>query len=314
MSDENNDSVMTDAQRELRNSMLRAAAAVNNAKQQPAPQQPQTPHMPTPNNLQAPQQAALEFDLAVESPLLPSQGLVYDKEPLRDLKNVDIKAITPTEENILMNPVLIKKGTVISELIRSCVLDKRIDVGDMLSGDRNAMMVAIRAVGYGSDYTPEVTCPSCEAKQDFQIDLSKLNLKMLDLEKLNQVYPFANEFSLFLPMCKKTITFKFLTGREEERLLADLEMRKKKGFGSDSLVTHRLMAMIVSVEGIRDRNVLNKFVMNMPGRDSVLLRKHYDENEPGIDMRQEFVCKACGHSEVLAVPLGPTFLWPNASR
>ena len=305
---------MTEEQRELKNSMLRAAAAAANAQSGAVQPSPSVPMMPTPNNLNAPQQqAALEFDLPVESPRIPSQGLLYPEgSPLHGVSTVDIKAITPTEENILMNPVLIKRGTVISELIRSCLMDKRIDVGDMVSGDRNALMVAIRAVGYGREYTPEVTCPGCESKQDFEVDLVSLSLKELDLSKLDQVAPFKNEFRLSLPASKKTVTFKFLTGREEEKLLSDIDARKKKGLGSDNLITQRLLMMITSVEGITDRSIIAKFVANMPGRDSVLLRKHYDENEPAIDMSQEFVCKSCGHTEVLTVPLGPTFLWPNA--
>lgn len=309
---------MSDEQRELRNSMLRAAAAAQGAAQQgPQAQQQQqanVPMMPTPSNITAPQQqAALEFDLPVESPRIPSKGLIYPPgNPLHDQQTVDIKAITPTEENILMNPVLIKRGTVISELIRSCILDKKIDVGEMVAGDRNALMVAIRAVGYGREYTPEVTCPSCESKQEFPVDLAALQLKELDIEKLDQVEQYKNEFRLGLPASRKTITFKFLTGKEEEKLLADIDARKKKGLGSDNLITQRLLMMITSVEGITDRTIIAKFVANMPGRDSVLLRKHYEDTEPAIDMSHEFSCKSCGHTEVLTVPLGPTFLWPNA--
>ena len=307
-------SEMTEEQRELKNSMMRAAAAAAGAQQAGANQAPSVPMMPSPGNITAPQQqAALEFDLPVESPRIPSRGLLYPEgTPLHNALTVDIKAITPTEENILMNPVLIKRGTVISELIRSCIMDKRIDVGEMVSGDRNALMVAIRAVGYGREYTPEVTCPGCESKQDFEVDLGSLNLKEMDLTKLDQVSPYRNEFRLALPASKKLITFKFLTGREEERLLSDIDARKKKGLGSDNLITQRLLTMITSIEGITDRTIIAKFVANMPGRDSVLLRKHYDDNEPAIDMSTEFVCKSCAHTEVLTVPLGPTFLWPNA--
>lgn len=307
-------SEMTEEQRELKNSMLRAQAAMQHAQQNPNPTH-SVPVMPSPATINAPQQAALEFELAVESPRIPSKGLIYPKDnPLHNAETVDIKSITPTEENILMNPVAIKRGTVIGDLLRSCIFDKRIDVGEMVAGDRHALMVAIRAVGYGREYTPEIQCPACESKQDFPVDLISLKLKELDLEKVNQVAPFKNEFHLFLPASKKNITFKFLTGKEEEKLLSDIETRKKKGIGSDNLITQRLLAMITSIEGITDRTIIAKFVANMPGRDSVVLRKHYEENEPAIDMSQEFTCPACAHQEVLTIPMGTTFLWPTAGR
>jgi hypothetical protein len=302
---------MTDEQRELRNAMLRAQAAQVNA--QKAKENPNfVPQMPTLNNINMPQQQSLEFDLAMESAPIPSLGLVYpEQSALHNAQTVDIKAITPTEENILMNPAILKRGTVISELIKSCITEKTIDPGEMLSGDRNALVVAIRSLGYGQIYTTQAQCPECEKKQEIDVNLNKLKLQNLDLDKLQQTSPFKNEFHLYLPESKKNITFKFLTGREEERLVSEAEARKKKGLQDDQVITQRLKTIITSVENITDRNIINKFVMVMPGKDSALLRKFYDQNEPKIDMTTEFECSNCGHQEVITIPLGPTFLWVN---
>ena len=266
-----------------------------------------------PNVMQtnSPTAGLLDFDLPVESPVIPSQGLLYEKEPLRNARTLDIKGITTHEENILVNQALIKKGTMISHLISSCLLDKRIDVSDLLSGDKNALLVAIRAVGYGVDYSPEITCPVCEKKQPFSVNLAQLPLKLLNLDNLNQVQEFKNEFIVQLPASKKTVTFKFLTSGEEEAMLAELEVKKKKGI-AEQPITQRMFAMIQSIEGRTERPLIMKFVSNMLGMDSAFLRKYYDDNEPGIDMSSEFVCSGCGHTEVLTVPLAPTFLWPNS--
>ena len=82
--------------------------------------------------------------------------------PWHACETVDIKAMTAREEDILTSRAFIKKGTVITELIRSCLVDKRIDPNSLLSGDRNALMVAIRVTGYGVEYSTEVTCPVCD--------------------------------------------------------------------------------------------------------------------------------------------------------
>jgi len=253
----------------------------------------------------------LGFDLPVASVPLPSKGLVYSG-PLQNADAIDIRAMTAREEDILMNRAFARRGTIITELIRSCIVDKAVDVNSLISGDRHALMVAVRVTGYGSQYSAKITCPSCESQQDFEIDLQSLDIKELDLERLHQVAPYQNAFEFELPVTKKKVVFKFLTGKEEEQMVQDAEARRKKGIVQENLVTTKLMACVVSVDGNTDRSFVNKVCQFMPARDSLALRKAIDESEPGIDMTSNFGCKSCGHQEVMSVPLGPTFFWPDS--
>lgn len=254
----------------------------------------------------------LGFELPVAVVPLPSRGLVYPDQPLQGSETLDIKAMTAKEEDILMNRTLARKGTIIKELIKSCLMDKTIDVGSLISGDQHALMVAIRISGYGSAYTSKVTCPSCELQQDHTVDLENLPVKELDLDKVKQVAPFQNAFEFTLPVTKKVVVFKFLTGAEEERILQDMEARKKKGFTQESPVTTKLLNSILSIDGSSDRSFVNKFCQHMPAMDSSALRRVMDEAEPGLDMTADFCCGGCGHQEVMSVTLGPSFFWPNA--
>lgn len=298
-------SMTEEKSRELKNSIFAAKAAAEG-----------TPFagMPT-NNVQSATQTAKRdfgFELPVATVPLPSGGKVYPDGPLHMAESIDIKAMTAREEDILMNRTLVKKGTVITELIKSCVMDKSIDVNSMISGDRNALMVAVRITGYGADYSPKITCPACETQQDWSLNLEELPIRELDLEKLHQVAPGQNAFELALPVSKKIVVFKFLTGKEEERILQDLEAKKKKGIIQDNLVTTKLMNSIISIDGSTERGFINQFCQYMPARDSLVLRKVMDESQPGIDMTADFTCNSCGHTEVIAVPLGASFFWPNA--
>lgn len=256
---------------------------------------------------------AARRDLGIEIPSalvpLPSKGMVYPtSSPLYGKEEVEIKGMTTEEEDILMSRALIKKGTVITELIRSCLMDPNIQVNDLLSGDRNALMVAVRITGYGPEYTPQVKCPSCELQQEYSINLSDLEIKPLEIAPS---VPGENRFSFTLPVTKKVIEFRFLTGREEEEILAMMENKKKKGLVNDNVVTTRLFFSIISVNGQVDRSMISKFISFMPARDSHALRGYIDKHEPGIDMRHPFECKSCGHSEVVAVPMGASFFWPS---
>jgi hypothetical protein len=250
------------------------------------------------------------FEVPVESAPLPSNGLVYPQESaLHMCQTVDIRSMTAREEDILTSRALIKKGTVITELIKSCLIDKRIQVPDMLAGDRNAIMVALRITGYGAEYTVEADCPKCSARSKQEFNLGEMPIKRLQIEPVSKG---QNLFEFKLPVTKKTVHFKFLTGRDEEEISTIQERTKKQGAQADNIVTNRLQFAIVSVEGKTDRSSINGFIRNMPARDSMSLRKFIDANEPGIDMKGNFDCPSCNDVNEVRVPLGASFFWPDA--
>lgn len=250
------------------------------------------------------------FDIPVEAVPLPSSGIVYPSDsPLFGCETVEIRAMTAREEDILTSRVLIKKGTVISELLRSCLINKNIDPDALISGDRNAIMTAIRVTGYGSDYTVDVDCPACGEKSKQNFKLTDLPIKRLEI---NPVEEGKNLFEFRLPVSGKTVAFKFLTGKDEQEITVLSERKKKQGQQSDNLVTQKLMFSVVSVEGITDKVKVQSFVRNMPARDSLALRKFMDANEPGIDMKSWMDCPSCDESSEVRLPLGVSFFWPES--
>ena len=250
------------------------------------------------------------FEIPVESVPLPTHGLVYPSDsPLHGLETVEIRSMTAREEDILTSRALIKKGTVITNLLQSCVVDKRVDVQRMLSGDRNAIMIALRITGYGAEYTAEVDCPSCGDRSKHEFDLSALPIKDLQIQP---VEVGMNLFEFQLPVTKKNVRFKFLTGADEEEIMTIQERKKKSGAQADSLVTTRLQFSIVAVDGKTDKSLIASFIRSMPARDSMTLRQFIDKNEPGIDMKQFIDCSACGESSEVRMPLGASFFWPEA--
>ena len=252
------------------------------------------------------------LDIPQEVVPLPSMGKVYAAEsPLYGLESVEIKAMTAKEEDILTSRALLKKGTVITELIRSCIIDRSVDPLQLLSGDRNALMVAIRITGYGPEYNVELECAECGVKSPHAFDLGALPIKRLEIEP---VQPASNLFEYELPYSKKRVRFKFMTGRDEEEIMVMNEKQKKMALGSESNVTTNLLYSISSIDGVSDRAKIAAFVKNMPARDSLSLREYIRDNEPGIVMRQDTTCDACGHTEEVSMPLGVTFLWPQARR
>jgi len=252
----------------------------------------------------------LGFEIPVDAVPLPSAGKVYPEgHPLYQAAHIEYRAMTAREEDILMSQALIKKGTVITELIKSCLTNKTINVSSLLSGDRNALMVGIRISGYGRDYEPTFVCPECSHKNEMKIDLADLAIKSLEVDP---AVPGQNIFAFYLPASKKKVEFKFLTGEEEEKIMKELESRKKRGQTNSNLITSRLMAQIISVEGNSEQGVISKFISYMPAKDSLSLRSYIDKNEPGVNMEVEFQCTNCDYFDMIQLPMGPSFFWPRA--
>jgi hypothetical protein len=250
------------------------------------------------------------WDIPVESVPLPSRGVIYSPDSLLYNKEVlKIKAMTAQEEDILLSQALIKEGTVLVHLINSCLINKDIDVREMIAGDRNALMISIRITGYGSHYPVTLNCDNCDKTNDIDVDLSSLGIKRLSIEPIEQG---KNEFSFTLPVTKKNIIFKYLNANDEKNRQAKVDFIEKHSGGMRSNnVTSFLEESIVSIDGIKDKNKITHFVKNMPALDSRKLRDFVNNNSPGIDMNKEYNCKFCGHHNKFSLPINSNFFWPR---
>lgn len=244
---------------------------------------------------------------------LPSGGKVYPVESsLHGRETIDIREMTTKQEDILTSQALAKQGTMVSTLIRSCMMDKSINPADLIVGDRYAILLAIRITGYGQHYSDTVECTECGTPTTRQFDMAKFPLKRLEIEP---VRPGENLFSFTLPRSKKVVEFKFLTGHDEEDMHVTEIRQKKLGLpAGNENVTSSLIRSVVSVNGVTDGNKLSNFVRNMNAGDSLALRQFMGTAQPGMQFVQEQTCGACGHIEEVDMPLGLGFLWPHAKR
>ena len=121
-----------------------------------------------------------DYKFPTEMVDLPSKGYFYaDGHPLSSGK-VEVKYMTAKEEDILTSQNLIQQGSVIDKLLESLIVDKSIKLDDMLIGDKNAIMVAARILGYGKDY--EFTYDGVEQT----VDLSILEPEKMDFSKFTK--------------------------------------------------------------------------------------------------------------------------------
>ena len=143
------------------------------------------------------QQALQEqkYQFPTEEVSLPSKGLLYPEgSPLRSGK-IRMKYMTAREEDILTNQNLIKNGTVIDKLLQSLIVDP-VKVEDLLIGDKNAILVAARILGYGQDYAFKYPHPLTGEEEEISIDLTEAEDKFIDESKMING---QNEFEFQLP-------------------------------------------------------------------------------------------------------------------
>jgi len=239
-----------------------------------------------------------KFKMPTETVELPSKGLLYPEDSELAKGVVEIKYMTAKEEDILTNQSYIRNGTVLDKLLKSVIVSK-INYDDLLIGDKNAIMIAARILGYGADYSFEYNGESQS------VDLSLIENKPLKEELFSKN---VNEFSFTLPRSKNNITFKLLTHKDEQDINRELEGLKKINKDSSPELSTRLKFMITSVEGMRDKKDIREFVDTaLLAQDSRALREYIREIQPDVDL----TFFPDGNSSRISIPIGVNFFWPD---
>ena len=234
---------------------------------------------------------------------LPSQGRLYPQgSPLRSGK-IELRYMTAADEDILTNQTYIEKGVVVDKLLQALIVDKSIDYGQILLGDKNAILIAARVLGYGKMYEFEY------GGEKQEVDLSILEPKELTPEYLAAT---ENNFEFELPASGIPVTFKLLTHADEQKIEQELKGLKKINKNSSVELSTRLKYMITSVDGEADTKTIRDFVSkNLLAMDARALRKKVNEIQPDIDMR---FYPEDGPEGGVQIPINVNFLCPDISE
>jgi len=237
-----------------------------------------------------------------EEVTLPSKGLLYSKDSPLSKGSIEMKYMTAREEDILTNQNFIQNGTVIDKLLESLIITP-IDYKDLLIGDKNALLIAARILGYGSDYEFSYN------GEEHTVDLTKIEDKELDPLLTSSG---KNEFHFTLPTSKTKISFKLLTHGDEKSINLELKGLKKINKDSSYELTTRLKHIIISINGEYEKEKIRDFIDNkLLARDARSLRKKIADIQPDVDLSYDYEDNN-GDLVKVPIPIGLNFFWPDA--
>jgi len=240
----------------------------------------------------------MEFNLPTETIELPSKGLLYPTNSLLAEGKIEMKYMTAREEDILTNQSYIQNGTVFDKLFKSLIISD-INYDDLLVGDKNAILIAARILGYGKDYKFTFN------GEEQEVDLSTLEAKKIDESQFTKG---INRFTYTLPTSGIILEFKILTHKDEVNIKQELRGLEKINKETNPEVTTRLKHSILSVNGDEDKKTIREFVDKaFLARDARAFRSHVRKIQPDVDLT---FFPSTSDTRV-DIPIGLDFFWPN---
>lgn len=172
----------------------KASEVIENPKEDVIIKQQTSPTVADLNNI--------DFSATFDVIPLPSKGECYENS----LKSIAVSYLTANDENMIVSPNLYRDGLIIDYLLKAKIKNQDIDPDDLLEGDRDAIILWLRATGYGLQYPITVTDNKTGIEFDTVVDLSQIKHKPFLLKGDENGY-----FDFITPNTKDLIKFKFLT-------------------------------------------------------------------------------------------------------
>ena len=175
---------------------------------------------------------------------LPSKGQCYEG----NMSTIAVSYLTANDENMIVSPNLYRDGLILDYLLKAKIKNKNIDPDDLLEGDREAIILWLRATGYGTQYPITVTDNKTGIEFDTVLDLTQIKHKPFLLEGDENGY-----FDYTLPMTKDEVKFRFLTHGDIKQI-EEIETEELVNVKKD-----RLLAIAEEINNyLENESALNK--------------------------------------------------------
>ena len=223
-----------------------------------------------------PANEAIELDL-------PSKNRFYNlKEPG---KPITLRPMTFADEKSMLS-----KNTgnldIINKLLARCL--ENVDVGQLLQIDKLYILMKLREISYGPEYTVSINCSKCKSENKVNFQLDTFNVRYADDN-------LTDPRTVHLPVLKKDVVVR-LPRVTDEKYFANTEQ---------SLVN--LWRFVEKIDKYDSKPVISKVIPQLPIKDAHTLLEAIGCNDYGIDTNVRFDCAYCDNVESMELPITTDF-------
>ncbi len=242
--------------------------------------------------------------------VLPSKGRFYAPDVCPEGK-IELMPMTGRTEKLIAGIRGNNVDDVIDTVLRRCLVTK-LDPDEMLVTDRLYALMILRANSYGEEYNFDITCPYCEIK-------SKYTVNIPSEFSIDYAADDAKEpFEIVLPVTGLNITFKLLRGRDSKDVkhYTEKELEQNGNKEGDPSLIYRLSRSILTVNGKTFDNILTAiyFCEKLPIKDLRYFSMLIEEKTPGILLNVKKSCTTCGKKIETDLPITAEFFHPKLTK
>lgn len=244
---------------------------------------------------------------------LPSRGLFYkDGELDSEVEDgeIVIYPMTTVDELTMRSPDMLFQGTAITEVIGRCV-PQILKPERLIASDVDYVLTALRKVSYGPLLPIKHKCSACEFPEkeyNLSIDHFIRTAKEITVDQFEAMNIIVDDYNVKLKPCVFEEMVKIL-----QRSGEDFDTAEKIAAWIDT----SLLAIIRSVDGIKDRELILEWLQKLPrGVKEDLSDAVENINQWGVEFEYEIACEGCGKKANVKSTLNPTgfFTLPSSPK
>jgi len=178
----------------------------------------------------------------------------------------------------------------LTSILKRCV--DNLNLKDILIVDKVYLILKLREISYGNEFTANVTCAACHKATPVVFDLRNLPINYFEDD-------FDYPIEIELPVAKKQAKLKLPTVSDEQ-FLKD---------GGQAL--NQLWRFIDSIDGQTNKEVISELLNLLPLKDVHAMLDAISGNTYGIQTKVQFQCFECKENAVIELPITPDFFTVN---
>lgn len=218
---------------------------------------------------------------------LPSKNKFYS---LKDSsKPITLRPMTFEDEKAMLSKKNVNVD-VLNILLSRCL--ENLDVGELLQMDKLYLIMKLREISYGDEYTANISCTGCRRDNQVKFELSQLQVNLVEEDASNPV-------EVMLPVINKMVK------------IALPRVKDENYFSNAEYAVNNLWRFIEEVDGHESKALISKLVPELPIKDIHAILRVLSGDGYGIDTKVRFVCNYCNHNEIMELPITSDFFSGN---